>query len=154
VATIARWIFPCLCLTMLAGCAVSHGEGVSTGAGRQVSATPSRAEADILLAEAHRLAQAHDYDGLCRTVAQDERACRQILQWASIAHAAPSADSPAVLAAHVVPDTRNTQGAEVLSIRGTRADGTTYTNDFSAVRTTDGQIRSQNAIYWYSTLGH
>ncbi|WP_255638292.1 hypothetical protein [Amycolatopsis sp. DSM 110486] len=40
----------------------------------------------------------------------------------------------------------------MLHIRGTRADGTSYTADFSAVRTPDGQVRSQNAVYWFSSL--
>ncbi|MEV6897707.1 hypothetical protein [Amycolatopsis sp. NPDC051372] len=50
------------------------------------------------------------------------------------------------------PDKGTVQGAEVRHIRGTRADGTTYTADFSAVRAPDGQVRSQNAVYWFSSV--
>jgi hypothetical protein len=58
---------------------------------------------------------------------------------------------PTVVSVSTVPDTPTAQGAAVLHIRGTRADSTVYTNDFSAVRTATGQVRSQNAVYWYST---
>jgi hypothetical protein len=126
---------------------------VSTGnTERPTHTVPTRDEANALLADAHRLAQARDYNGLCQAVAQDAAACKQVLDWASIAHAAPSAATPSVVSARSVPDTGTAQGAEVLHIQGSRADGSAYTNDFSVVRTTNGQIRSQNAVYWFSTF--
>jgi hypothetical protein len=154
-ATSMSRVLPWLCLVLVTGCAaptVTDAATVGTNDSLQAPTTPTRGEADALLADAHRLAQAHDFNRLCQAVAQDEKACQQVLQWAGIAHAAPSADAPSTLDAHTVPDTRTAQGAEVLHIHGTRADGTEYTNDFSVVRTTTGQIRSQNAVYWYSTF--
>ncbi|MEW2505122.1 hypothetical protein AB0878_32110 [Amycolatopsis sp. NPDC047767] len=123
--------------------------------GRQTTDTrtlpaPTRAEAEALLSQATGFARAHDYAGLCQTVAQDVSACQKVLDRADISHVAPSPAPPAVEGARSQPDNGTIQGAEVLHIRGTRADGTSYTADFSAVPTTDGQIRSQNAVYWFS----
>ncbi|MEV0066634.1 hypothetical protein [Amycolatopsis sp. NPDC050768] len=125
--------------------------------GRQVTDTPvlpmpTRAEAEALLNQATGFARAHDYAGLCQTVAQDAGACQKVLDRADVSHAAPSSAPPAVEGAISQPDRDTVQGAEVLHIRGTRADGTSYTADFSAVRTPDGQVRSQNAVYWFSSL--
>jgi hypothetical protein len=149
------WLWTALLVAGVTGGTFVVVHAVSTRAasdtGSQATPVPTRPEAEALLSNAYRLAQAHDYAGLCQTVAQDPRACQQVLRWADTAHATASADLPSVVSVSTVPDTRTAQGAEVLHIRGTRADGTAYTNDFSAVRTATGQIRSQNAVYWYST---
>lgn len=118
----------------------------------QMTALPTRTEAEALLADAHRLAQAPNHADLCQTVAQNPEACQKILEWADQAHAMPSAESPSVVGTSTVPSTPNSQGATVLHIQGSRADGTVYTSDFSAVRTTSGQVRSQNSVYWYSNF--
>ncbi|MGW4485893.1 hypothetical protein ACWEOE_18875 [Amycolatopsis sp. NPDC004368] len=113
---------------------------------------PTRAEAEGLLGRAVGFVRGRDFDGLCRAGAQDEGMCRKLLERADVSHAAPSSVAPAVEGATSRPDAGNAQGAEVLSIRGTRADGSTYTSAFSAVRAVDGQVRSQNTVYWFSTF--
>lgn len=147
-------VIPWLGIALLGGCAAFVAVDVATATvgtdgSRPTSAIPTRTEAEALLTKAYRLAQARDYAGLCQTVAQDRAACEQVLQWADIAHAAPSAEAPIVLGAAAAPATPTTQGAEVLRIQDT---GSASVSDFSVVRTTDGQIRSQNAVYWYSTF--
>ncbi|WP_409465267.1 hypothetical protein [Amycolatopsis sp. GA6-003] len=125
--------------------------------GQQVASTkilplPTRAEAESLLNKAVSFARTHDYDGLCRAIAQDWAACKVVLERANVAHAMPSSAAPFVEEAIEHPDTGSVQGAEVLRIRGTHADGSSYASNFSAVRTTDGLIRSQNAVYWFSSF--
>lgn len=155
-ATSVRRALPWFVIALTAGCTATP---VWTDANRQTSALPTRIEAETLLADAHRLAQAHDHVGLCQTVAQNPEMCRIGLQMADEARVAPSVDSPTVLGARTVPDRKTlccpvsgTQGAEVLHIQGTHADGTVYQSDFSAVRAPDGQVRSQNAVYWFSNF--
>ena len=147
---IVPWVFGVAvagCTGLLAVQAASAGSTTDTA-----PALPTQGEAETLLKQAHDLAQAHDYLGLCQVIAQDPAACRQVLQWAADAHAEPSPQPPSVEGAYSEPGTRTAQGAEVLHIRGTRADGSTYRSDFSAVRTATGQVRSQNAVYWFSTF--
>jgi hypothetical protein len=154
----AKQLLPWLTAAVAAGCvAVLIGQAgniVLTSSNQGARAvTPTRTEAEALLTSAWRLAQAHNYVGLCQTIAQDQAACRQILQWADRENIAPpSMDLPAVLGATTVSYTATTQGAEVLHIQGIRADGTVYQSDFSAVRTPTGQIQSQNAVYWFSNF--
>lgn len=120
--------------------------------GQRAADLPTRADAEALLARAHGLAQAPERTGLCQAVAQNPEACRKILQWADEAHARPSTEAPSVDGVSTVPHAGNTQGAIVLRIRGSLANGSPYTGEFSAVRTESGEIRSQNAVYWYSSL--
>jgi hypothetical protein len=158
-ASRVRRAVPWLCGVAVAGCAGLLAVHVASagGVGLQIAADraadlPTQSEAEALLNQAHGLAQAHDYEGLCQAIAQNPVACRQIVQWAAVAHAAPSPVSPSVESASIEPSTRTAQGAEVLHIRGIRADGSNYKSDFSAVRTATGQVRSQNAVYWFSTF--
>ncbi|MEU0880289.1 hypothetical protein ABZ345_16935 [Lentzea sp. NPDC005914] len=118
--------------------------------GSQTPGVPSPAEAEALLTEAHRLAQEPNHRDLCQTIAQNAETCQRVLKWAEEAHVRPSADRPSILEDNVAENTAAQQGARVLRIRGTLADGRSYTGKFSAVRTTAGEIRSQNAVYWYS----
>ncbi len=50
------------------------------------------------------------------------------------------------------PAIGNSQQVTVLHIRGTLADGTPYASRFSAVHAESGEVRSQNAVYRYSSL--
>lgn len=113
---------------------------------------PSLQAAESLLADAYSLARAHNYAGLCQDIAQDSEMCQLVIQQAGIAGAAPSGTQPSVLSAMIASNTPTSQGAEVLVIRGIRADGTVYNNHFSVVRTAAGQLRSQTAVYWYSNF--
>jgi hypothetical protein len=132
--------------------AVTLGNRQYQSPNTSVAALPSSSAAESLLVDAYNLAQAHNYVGLCQDIAQDPATCRLLLQQAQLAGAAPGNSQPVVLSARAAPGTPTSQGAEVLSIRGIRADGTVYNNHFSAVRATAGQIRSQNAVYWFSNF--
>lgn len=157
VGRVPRWSSAALTGVCLAGaaCFVAYevSSSVEPDTKGQATAVPTRAEAEAPLTEAYRLAQAPNHTGLCQAIAQNPVACQKILEWASEAHAMPSAESPSVVGVSTVLKTGDTQGAMVLHIRGTRANGAPYTSDFSAVRAEAGVVRGQNAVYWFSTFG-
>jgi hypothetical protein len=100
-----------------------------------------RHQAEELLHEAARLAQAGDFDGLCQSVATTTGMCEFLLQTARDGGWKPGPDLPRVVGA-----TRRDESL-TLHLTGTRADGSSYTADFHVVRER-GELRSATPVYW------
>lgn len=104
-------------------------------------APPSRAEAEAVLDETVRYVRTGDYRSLCESIATTDGICRHLLESAQQAGWAPTQDRPEVVGVR-----RTTRGT-VLELRGTRADGSTFTSDFSVERDHRG-LRGSSPIYW------
>lgn len=98
-------------------------------------------QAEKLLYQAVRLAQAGDFAGLCQSVATTPGPCQFLLQSARDAGWEPGPDIPQVIG------TTRRPGSLLLHLAGTRADGSSYTADFEVVHQ-GADLRARTPVYW------
>lgn len=107
-----------------------------------------RAEADHLLSQAARLAQAGDFAGLCQSVATAQGPCRSLLDYTKSKGWLPGTNAPIVISERRYPGSDHGQETLVLHIAGARSDGSRYETDFPVIRTDVGEIKSIAPVYW------
>jgi hypothetical protein len=107
-----------------------------------------RAEAETLLGQAVRLAQAGNYAELCETVAASHRMCRGQIDSARGAGWIPGQGHPEVRSATFREGRGGIRPMLVLEVAGTRADGSLYRSDFAVIRTETTRLGSLTAVYW------
>jgi hypothetical protein len=104
----------------------------------------SRVEAETVLDEAVRLAQAGDFAELCESVAADRGICRNLLQSAEDMGATPGDQPPTVVRTSYV-EKSNTR---VLHLRGVTGENKPYTADFAVSRESSKGLRAFTVVYW------
>lgn len=98
-------------------------------------------QAEALLQEAFRFAQAGDYEGLCESVASVGGTCRFLLESARNGGWEPGPEIPQIVG------TTRSPNSLILHLTGTRLDRSTYTADFEVIR--EGpELRSRTPVYW------
>jgi hypothetical protein len=107
----------------------------------------TRAEAEALLDQAVRLAQAGDFTNLCESVASASGICRGLLQSAEDMDATPGSLAPTVLSSSYV-DKANSSPTRVLHLSGVTGENKRYNADFAVIRDGSKGLRSLTAVYW------
>ncbi|UJW36923.1 hypothetical protein L3Q67_44980 (plasmid) [Saccharothrix sp. AJ9571] len=104
----------------------------------------SQAEAEHLLSEAVRLAQAGDFAGLCRTISATRAACSDTLTDAGM----PGTGVPQILS--VRAHDNSATPTLVLQVTGQRATGQPYISDFAVIRDANhpDRVTSLTPVYW------
>lgn len=107
-----------------------------------------RAEADHLLSQAVRLAQAGDFAGLCQAVAAAQGPCRALLDYTKSQGWRPGTSTPVVINERRYPGSDHGKQTLVLHLAGTRSDGSHYEADFPVIRDHVGQVKGMAPVYW------
>jgi hypothetical protein len=101
------------------------------------------AEAEALLDQAVRLAQAGDFAGLCESVSGRRGVCGFLLESAEDMHRTPGDLAPTVVGSAYHGET-----TLVLRLRGVTGEGVPYEADFPVSREGGSEPRCSMPVYW------